>query len=328
MIFQKRYSLRAAVLLATAALAACAPAPPAPVVDRSPAAAAAAPAVPRAGYHIVKKGDTLYSIAQEHGQDWRDVKAWNAIDNPNLLRIGQELRVESPDGAAVSKPVAAPAAIDVRPLGPAAAAPAVDAARPAAGADNLKRAPKGGIKPYSEETLALARREEGGDVAVAAAAPAAGAAASEAKPEARPPAKADAPAADNAGVAAGDTAVEWAWPYRGKILTGFGEGTSKGLDIAGNAGDPVLAAAKGRVILVSESVRAYGKLVVVKHSDTYLSVYANNSKFLVKEGESVARGQKIAEVGMSPGTPGLASLHFEIRRQGKPVDPLKFLPAR
>ncbi|MBL8223387.1 MAG: LysM peptidoglycan-binding domain-containing protein, partial [Bryobacterales bacterium] len=106
------------------------------MVDRGPAAAAAAPAVPRAGYHIVKKGDTLYSIAQEHGQDWRDVKAWNAIDNPNLLRIGQELRVESPDGAAVSKPVAAPAAIDVRPLGPAAAAPAVDAARPAAGADS------------------------------------------------------------------------------------------------------------------------------------------------------------------------------------------------
>lgn len=329
MIFQKRYSLRAAVSLAAAVLAACSPAPPAPVVDRGPAAAAAAPAVPRAGYHIVKKGDTLYSIAQEHGQDWRDVKAWNAIDNPNLLRIGQELRVEPPDGAAVTKPVAAPAAIDVRPLGSSAPAPVADAARPAGAAENLKRAPKGGIKPYSEETLALARREEGGEAA-APVAPAAGAAAAaaEAKPEVKAPPKPDAPAAESAGVAAGDTAVEWVWPYRGKILTGFGEGTSKGLDIAGNAGDPVLAAAKGRVILVSESVRAYGKLVVVKHSDTYLSVYANNSKFLVKEGESVTRGQKIAEVGMSPGTPGLASLHFEIRRQGKPVDPLKFLPAR
>ncbi|MBL8471439.1 MAG: peptidoglycan DD-metalloendopeptidase family protein [Rhodocyclaceae bacterium] len=322
MIFQKPTYCRAAIWCAATVLAGCASGPPAPVSDRG-GTPVTAPQAPRSGYHVVRKGETLYSIAQEHGQDWREVKAWNGIDNPNMLRIGQELRVEPPEGAAVAKPVAGPAPIEVRPLGPAGTA-AEAGARPGAEGDTFKRAPKGGIKPYSEEALAQARRDEGS----AAAAGGAAAVVAEAKPETKPAVKTDTSSPENTAVASGDGALEWGWPYRGKILTAFGEGTSKGIDMAGNAGDPVMAAAKGRVILVSESVRAYGKLVVVKHSETYLSVYANNSKFLVKEGDTVARGQKIAEVGMSATAPGVAALHFEIRRQGKPVDPLKFLPAR
>jgi lipoprotein NlpD len=124
--------------------------------------------------------------------------------------------------------------------------------------------------------------------------------------------------------ATGDPA--WTWPAAGKVLTPFNDSSSKGVDIAGKAGDPVLAAAEGKVVYSGTGLRGYGQLVIVKHNATYLTAYAHNSKILVKEGQTVTRGQKIAEMGSSDADQ--VKLHFEVRKQGKPVDPLKHLPSR
>jgi lipoprotein NlpD len=117
--------------------------------------------------------------------------------------------------------------------------------------------------------------------------------------------------------------ISWSWPHKGKILRGF-EGGNKGIDIAGKISDPIFAAAEGKVLYVGSNVRGYGNLVIVKHSAAYLSAYAHNSQIFVKEGQAVTAGQKIAELGKSDSEQ--AKLHFEIRHQGKPVDPMQFLP--
>jgi lipoprotein NlpD len=295
-------------------LGGCASHAPAPVEVRGAAPAAAAPAVqaasvadPDAGYYTVKKGDTLYSIALDHGQDHKDVAAWNNLDNPNVIRVGQKLRVAPADSGApvaVVTPVTSSAPIEVKSVPAAPTAPRISS-----NTETVKREPKGGKLAWSDEALAKAQQAE------KAAAP------TEVKPEARPaePKPADKP------VLAGDD-VDWMWPAGGKLMAPFAEGGSKGIDIAGKAGDPVLAAAGGVVSYAGAGLRGYGNLVVLRHNATYLSVYAHNSKLLVKEKDTVAKGQKIAEMG-STDTES-PRLHFEIRRQGKPADPQKFLPAR
>jgi lipoprotein NlpD len=117
--------------------------------------------------------------------------------------------------------------------------------------------------------------------------------------------------------------LSWSWPTKGKVISGFNDGGNKGIDITGSKGQPILAAAPGKVIYSGSDLRGYGKLVIVKHNNTYLSVYANNSNILVKEGQQVSTGQKIAEMGDSDSN--TVKLHFEIRQQGKSVDPAKFL---
>ncbi|MBI5922321.1 MAG: peptidoglycan DD-metalloendopeptidase family protein [Betaproteobacteria bacterium] len=261
-----------------------------------------------AGYYIVKKGDTLYSIALEHGQSYRDLAAWNSLENPNKIQVGQQLRIQQAEAdaaaapVAVVKPIAAPAAVETRPLGSAAAT---------ADSEILKREPKGGKLPYSEEALAKLQKADSATVI-------------ELKPEAKS-VPAEKPAEKTVPVAP-DEIAEWAWPAAGKVIGNFVEGSSKGLDIAGKTGEPVQAAAAGKVILVSSALRGYGNFVIIKHSSAYLSVYAHNSRILVKEEQVVSKGQKIAEIGSSDSDQ--PKLHFEIRHQGKPVDPLKFLSAR
>ena len=120
--------------------------------------------------------------------------------------------------------------------------------------------------------------------------------------------------------------MAWIWPASGKTVGTYGESGNKGVDIAGKTGDPVLAAADGKVVYSGTGLRGYGKLVILKHNATYLSAYAHNQTILVKEGQSVTKGQKIAEMGNSD--TDQVKLHFEVRRQGKPVDPLKYLPPR
>ena len=110
------------------------------------------------------------------------------------------------------------------------------------------------------------------------------------------------------------------------ILAGFDEQRNKGLDIGGKAGDPVLAAADGRVVYAGAGLRGYGNLIILKHNNSYLSAYAHNQVLLVKDDQLVRRGQKIAEMGSSEAD--RVQLHFEIRRQGKPIDPAKLLPPR
>ncbi len=126
--------------------------------------------------------------------------------------------------------------------------------------------------------------------------------------------------------AAGDDEINWIWPTSGPVLSGFDEIKNKGLDIGGVAGDPVLAAADGRVVYVGAGLRGYGNLIILKHNNTYLTAYAHNQTMLIKEDQSVKKGQKIAEMGSSDAD--RVKLHFEVRRQGKPVDPAKYLPAR
>jgi lipoprotein NlpD len=137
----------------------------------------------------------------------------------------------------------------------------------------------------------------------------------EPKPEPKP-----APAADEE-----DDRLEWLWPATGKIVTGFSDTANlKGIDIAGKAGQPVIASAAGKVVYAGTGLRGYGKLVIVKHNNSYLSAYAHNKDLLVKEGQQVTRGQKIAEMGNTDSDE--VKLHFEIRKLGKPVDPIKYLP--
>lgn len=123
-----------------------------------------------------------------------------------------------------------------------------------------------------------------------------------------------------------DSALGWAWPASGKVIEEFHETRNKGIDISGKEGDAVLAAGDGQIVYSGSGLRGYGNLVIIKHTDDYISAYAHNKQILVKQGQAVKRGQRIAELGKSDAdTP---KLHFEIRRQGKPVDPLKYLPLR
>ena len=318
-------------LVALVALAGCTSQPPAPTVDRSttaaprPAAPAAVPGGP--GYYTVKRGDTLYRIALEHGQDYRDIAAWNNITNPSAIREGQVLRVVPPGaatpsapGAVVAQPIVTAPAVETRSLdAPGTAAPAPVTAAPGA-SGTLVREPRGGKEPYSDE--AYARLSKAGEVAPRP--PVAVDPKMEPKtetPAAKPEAKPEAPA-----TASGPDDVAWMWPNSGRIIGQYSESGNKGLDFSGRAGDPVLAAADGKVVYAGSGLRGYGELVIVKHNATFLSAYAHNRKILVQEGQQVTRGQKIAEMG-STDSDGV-KLHFEIRRQGKPVDPMQYLPRR
>jgi lipoprotein NlpD len=331
---------------ALAVVAGCAARRPAPVVDRLPppeAKPAAPPAVPaRPDTYTVKRGDTLYSIALEQGVDWRDLAAWNQLSDPTRLRLGQTLVLRPPgaapvaEGPAVVSPVAPSAPIAGRPLGtepgaapppgPVAAAPAPSAPAPAAGG-LLRTEPKGVRLPYSDENLAALQRSDAARTGAApkTEAPPAGAPKPEPPPVARVepahPASTPRPAPDP-----GAAQIDWAWPAGGKVTASFNGGTNKGIDIGGRIGDPVYASAAGVVQYVGEGIPSLGKLVIIKHSDTYLSAYAHNSETLVKESQKVARGQQIAKMGTT-GTDH-PKLHFEIRRQGVPLDPLQYLPAR
>jgi lipoprotein NlpD len=312
--------------------AACSTQQPAPTVDRSTVqpprpVQPAAPVSGAAGTYVVKRGDTLYRIALENGQDYRDIAAWNNISNPSSIREGQVLRVTPPTapaaqagGPVVSQPVATTSAVEARPLD------AVPATTTAAADGGLKREPRGGKEPYSDEAYARLNRTPDParpaaavdpasetKLAAAPAAPAPAAAPAEPKPEAAP-------------AAAGPDDVVWAWPAPARVIAPFSDSGNKGIDIAGKAGDPILAAADGKVAYVGTGIRGLGELVIVKHNATFLSAYAHNRRILVKEGQQVTRGQKIAEMGNTDSE--TVKLHFEIRRQGKPVDPMQFLPRR
>jgi len=308
--------LRTAILSGAVALlflAGCASTTtPAPVVDRGVPSKAAAPALSSKDYYTVKKGDTLYSIALDHGQDYKDVAAWNNLDNPNRILVGQQLRVTPADapanGVAVAKPIGG-GVVESRSLD---GSPAPVAASAAAANDPVKREPKAGKEPYSDQAWAKSQSQT---QAAQNPAPAAASSAKAAEPVAA--VAAAAPAADG---------PNWAWPASGKSIAGFNEATNKGVDIAGKSGDPVLAAADGKVVYSGSGLRGYGKLVIIKHDATFLSAYAHNSNILVKEGQAVTRGQKIAEMGNTD--TDQVKLHFEIRRQGKPVDPTQYLPKR
>lgn len=281
-------------------LGGCASRQPAPVIERAPGAKAPA-AVParapvvdqRPETYIVKRGETLYGIALDHGLDYRELAEWNGISNPSLIRVGDVLRLRAPaaavtsEGGAQVKPVTSAGALESRPLG---------AGPEAAAAKKPDEATIARIEPRRPELEPKPRPD---------------AAPSGPRPEA--------PSDD-------DDKVDWSWPVAGKIVARFADPANKGLDISAKLGDPVLASAPGRVVYSGSGLRGYGKLIIIKHNPTYLSAYAHNNQVLVKEGQNVTKGQKIGEVGATDAD--APKLHFEIRRLGKPVDPLKYLPER
>jgi lipoprotein NlpD len=251
--------------------------------------------------HTVKRGETIIAIALQYGLDYRELAAWNNITNPNVLSVGQVLVVAAPPGTAPS------AANVATPL--VSAGPPIEA-RPLANTPNAKVEPRGQKVPYSDRALAQLSAEAGSappsppqPQVVEVPAPA--------LPEPERPAGTD------------REEVDWMWPVKGKILSAFTEGT-KGVDIGGRKGAAVQAAASGRVVYAGAGLRGYGKLVIIKHSNTWLSAYAHNDNILVKEQQDVRKGQKIAEMGQSDADQ--VKLHFEVRREGKPVDPAKVLP--
>lgn len=240
------------------------------------------------GYYAVKPGDTLVRIGLESGQNWRDIARWNNIDNPNLLEVGQVLRVVAPgvDAAAATSRAVPLTKVETRPLdsGKGAAVPAGAAAASVP------------VAPVAPVTVATG----------ASGAPT--------------------PSAAAAGPRDNDDEVVWAWPSAGSVTTPFDDARTKGLVFAGKAGDPVLAAADGRVVYAGSGLRGYGNLLIVKHNNTYLTAYAHNQTLLVKEDQVVRRGQKIAEMGSSDAE--RVQLHFELRKLGKPIDPARLLPPR
>ena len=247
------------------------PAPP-PVVD--PKLLPGYENAGKAGYYTVKPGDTLIRIGLDTGQNFRDIVRWNNLENPNLIEVGQVLRVVAPvsttaDNGVVTRPVASGSVSTTTVAAPA--------------------------KPASSAP---------GTTATAAA-----------------PAASPAPAAS-----AGEDDIAWIWPAQGSLIAGFDEAKNKGYDISGKAGDPVVASADGRVVYSGAGLRGYGNLIILKHNNTFLTAYAHNQTLLVKEDQSVKKGQKIAEMGNSDAD--RVKLHFEIRRQGKPVDPARYLPPK
>ena len=322
-----------ASFVSIALLAGCMTQPPAPAVDRtsgmqSRSAAVAAPVPSGPGYYTVKRGDTLYRIALDNGQDYREIAAWNNLANPGAIKEGQVLRVLPPGASAapasngvVAQPVATTSVVETQSLDtpkPVATAPAVS------GAAGAQKEPRGGKEPYSDE--AYARLSRNGD---SAPKPAVVAVDSKNEPKTEAPAskpEVKAEPKSEASATANVDDVVWQWPSSGKVVQPFSESGNKGLDFGGKPGDPVLAAADGKVVYAGTGLRGYGELVIVKHNATYLSAYAHNRKILVKEGQQVSRGQKIAEMGNTDSE--TVKLHFEIRKQGKSVDPVQYLPKR
>jgi lipoprotein NlpD len=339
-IFPARTIAIAAVALA---LAACAAHQPAPVEDRlatmppPPPAAAAPPTSPpaaavetdaRAQTYTVKRGDTLAQIALDNGLDYREVAGWNNLENPNVIRVGQVLRLTAPGAAAgattagttaaTTTPLRPPPTADAR--APAASAGAVSVAR---GDGSVKSSPKALREPYSEQAVR--------EVTLASTTPAQSMSTPPASAPnvtlalATPPGARIEPPRPAAPDATDEDRIDWAWPVKGKVVGGFSESANlKGIDIAGSAGQPVFASASGRVVYAGSGLRGYGKLIIIKHNKTYLSAYAHNREILVKEGDQVSRGQKIAEMGNTDTEQ--VKLHFEIRRLGKPMDPARYLP--
>jgi lipoprotein NlpD len=351
--------MRVFVVFLALLLTACESNPPAPVLDRAPQATQPKPPTPttskpsdikpangkdwRPDSHAVKKGETLFGIGLEYGLDYKEIAAANNISEPYTIKIGQTLNLASlkaksttaeaiktetkpaDDGVVITPMQTEPDVLDGKPVAettplptpiPSVVTPVLTtprATREAYSVDAWKRTTP--IKaPEPIKTAAVKPAEAKPNEIKPAEVKPVGAKPAETKPaEAKPT---EIKSAD-------DESVAWAWPTQGKVSARFNEASNKGVDIAGATGQAINAASSGKVIYSGSDLRGYGKLVIIKHNKTYLSVYAHNSKIVVKEGQVVVAGQKIAEMGNTDANS--VKLHFEIRRLGKSVDPAKYL---
>ena len=219
--------------------------------------------VQRQSYYTVKQGDTLIKIGLDQGQNWRDIMKWNAIENPNLIEVGQVLRIAPLSESVTDEVVVKP----VTPLGNVSSS-----------SNEIKNSVASPTSPSPPTAEVL------------------------------------------------DETLVFSWPVQGNVVATFDDSKNKGVDIAGKLGEAVHASADGKVVYAGAGLRGYGNLVILKHNNTFLTAYAHNQSLTVREDQTVKRGQKIAEMGNSDAD--TVKLHFEIRKMGKPVDPLKLLPPR
>jgi lipoprotein NlpD len=237
----------------------------------------------RAAVHVVQRGETLTKIAWQHRVDSQELANWNGIANPDVLRVGQRLRLVPPRGyvAAAPAPIARPPAETTR-----SSAPVRTSTPPPRTSTTTRSAPPASSRPPAT-----------------------------APPRSQP---------------AASTAARWSWPTDGAIVARYGAdgadgAIGSGIGIGGREGQPVRAAAGGRVVYAGGGLIGYGQLVIIKHDETFLSAYGYNAELLVTQGQDVARGATIALMGLGPNRQ--PRLHFEIRRNGTPVDPLLFVTA-
>lgn len=317
---------------------------------RAPARTASLPRpsqqpIPASREHVVVVGETLYAISMRYGLDYRQIAEWNGLGEPFTLRIGQHLRLEAmakppvpvatapvsaskppattasvtPFETVPDKPAATPIGAPTTPVATAAAPPTAQA--PATVPTTA--APTATVSPAASTP------------SIATAPPVASAAGAK-PPLVSTPAGATAPPTVNPTVpiptptppVSSGATLEWRWPTQGQIIGRYvsGDPTQQGINIAGKAGQPVLAAGDGVVVYSGAGLVGYGELIIIKHSNEWLSAYAHNRRRLVAEGTKVKAGETIAEMGRTGAIRDM--LHFEIRRNGKPVDPLQHLPAR
>jgi len=277
----------------------------APIYDRSGhggRSGSSASRISRPAFYKVKRGDTLYAIAWRFGMEFRDLAGWNSIGRPYTIFPGEKLRLYPPK----------------RPLASTQTKPSVQksntrssSSRPVASKPSVSKSPTVAVKPSSKPTNSRSNTPK----------PATTVATKPTKPKPTKPKPTPTPNKATSG-------TTWAWPAKGGILSTYSssDASRKGIDIAGKAGQEVLAAADGEVVYSGVGLIGYGELIIIKHSQRYLSAYGHNRKRLVNEGERVKRGQRIAEMGQSGSN--RIKLHFEIRDNGVPIDPMRFLPKR
>ena len=309
--------MRLVLILGCLALAACGTISR---IDRDPA-------------YIVQPGDTLYSIAWRYGVDYRELASWNELENPDLILVGQRIRLP-PSALAQDNSSAAPSAAQASGNAPAQrAATSEQAATPSARGGQVTAAPP--PARVGQGDAAPAQQSDRGVAAPGPAVPSRGSAAS--GPTSGPSTSrgaavagdaSSAPSASRSPAPGSAAALRWQWPTQGPIISEFGsnEAISSGIGIGGQAGQSINAAADGNVVYAGSGLNRYGQLVIIKHDDTFLSAYGYNDRLLVDQGDVVRQGQKIAEMGFGPER--TARLHFEIRRDGVPVNPMQYLSAR
>lgn len=270
-----------------------------PVTESAQPLVEAAVTATSAGEHRVLRGETLYSIAFRNSLDWRDVAAWNRLPPPFTIYPGQRLHLRPPPGWMREPPIAA------QPQ------PIPEADHGTVPASQMPPAPPAAAPPLTSPAPTAQRPAQ-----PAAVSP---------RPEPPPPVSSSTPPVPTSTATV--ASLQWRWPTQGEVIQRYSSDAARqGIAIAGNGGQVVVAAADGEVVYSGSGLRGYGELIIIKHSAEYLSAYGHNRKRLVNEGERVRAGQPIAEMGRT-GT-DRDKLHFEIRRSGRPVDPMGFLPRR
>jgi lipoprotein NlpD len=251
----------------------------------------------------VKRGDTLARIAQHHHCSVRQLQAWNGLKTRSRLKLGQVLHVASPETVRAVNAANAAAAASAKAASASASAAAPLAQQAGASTNSAAAGASASVAAATPATLAI---------------PTAGAQADSAAPNA---AEAREVAQQTARHANG---VALAWPAGGRVVEGFQAGETRGIEIGGKPGDPVRAAADGKVMYAGTGLNSYGSLIIVQHNKDFLTAYSHNRKLLVKTGDIVRQGQQIAEMGDENNS--RVSVGFELRRDGKPIDPMPYLP--